>query len=455
VKANAAAPRPILAPTISKAEFQRRRKTLMALARTPAALIVPAAPIRVRSVDAFYAYRQDSDLAYLTGFDEPQAVLVLIPGRAAGQSILFCRERDAERERWDGEILGPERAPERLGVDDAFPITDIDDILPNLIDGRERVYYHFGRDPEFDLNVLAWINRLRGQTTRGAKPPESIIALGHLLGDLRLFKSKAELALMRHAAAISALAHTRALHVARPGLTENQIEAELLYVFRSHNAVAAYEPTVAAGKNACTLHYRGNKSPLLKGDLLLIDAGCEVACYASDITRTLPISGRFTPAQRDLYDAVLSAQNAAVSAAQAGNPWRAIHDAALRETVRGLIALKLIKGSIDKAIQSASYKRYFPHKTGHWLGLDVHDVGDYQIEGSSRILEPGMVLTVEPGIYVPAHDLQAPAALRGQAVRIEDEIVITANGPEHITHAVPRTAAAIEAAMAHAEHLLG
>ncbi len=419
----------------------------MSLARGPAVIIVPAAPARMRSVDAFYAYRQDSDLAYLTGFDEPDAVLVLIPGRAAAQSILFCRERSAERERWDGEMLGPERAPASLGVDDAFPIEDIDDILPNLMDGRARVYYHFGRDAEFDLKVLSWINRLRSQKPLGARPPESIIALGHLLGDLRLFKSKGELKLMRDAVAISALAHQRVMRAVRPGLSENQIEAELLYVFRSHNAAAAYEPTVAAGKNACTLHYRGGKSPLQAGDLLLIDAGCEIACYASDITRTMPISGRFSPAQRDLYEVVLSAQEAGIAAAKPGNSWRAIHDAALREIVRGLIALKLLKGSLDKALAANSYKTYFPHKTGHWLGLDVHDVGDYHIEGSSRILEPGMVLTVEPGIYIDSLDARAPKALRGLAVRIEDEVVITATGPQLLTSAVPRAADAIEAFM--------
>jgi Xaa-Pro aminopeptidase len=433
---------------ISKSEYQRRRKLLMNLARRPAALIVPAAPTRVRSVDAFYAYRQDSDLAYLTGFEEPDAVLVMVPGRTAAQSILFCRERSVERERWDGETMGPERAVEQLGVDDAFPIEDIDDILPNLIDARERVYYHFGRDPEFDLKVLSWINRLRTQRARGAQPPESIIALGHLLGDLRLFKSKAELKLLKKAADISALAHQRVMQTVRPGLSENQIEAELLYVFRSHNAVAAYEPTVAAGKNACTLHYRGNKSPLLAGDLLLVDAGCELAFYASDITRTLPISGRFNPAQRELYDIVLAAQTAAIQAVRVGHEWRAIHDAALREIVRGLIALKLCRGSIEKVLQTGAYKSYFPHKTGHWLGLDVHDVGDYHIEGSSRILEPGMVLTVEPGIYIAADDLKAPKALRGQAVRIEDEVVTTERGPQLLTESVPKTVAAIESLMA-------
>ena len=433
---------------IAVSEYRKRRTMLMSMARAPAVIIVPAAPARVRSVDAYYAYRQDSDLAYLSGFDEADAVLVLVPGRRAGQALLFCRERSQERELWDGELTGPDRAPGRLGVDDAFPIEDIDDILPNLMDGRERVYYHFGRDAEFDLRVLGWINRLRAQAPMGAKAPESIIALGHLLGDIRLFKSKVELELLRKAAAISAMAHCKVMQTARPGLSENQIEAELLYVFRSNDAVAAYEPTVASGKNACVLHYRGNRAPLKSGELLLVDAGCEVSFYASDITRTIPVNGRFSPIQAELYDIVLSAQGAAIKQARVGESWGSIHDAALREIVRGLVALKLCQGRIDTVIKNGSFKRYFPHKTGHWLGLDVHDVGDYQIEGSSRILEAGMVLTVEPGIYIAPDDASAPRALRGQAVRIEDELVIAAGGPEVITAQVPKTRAAIEALMA-------
>jgi Xaa-Pro aminopeptidase len=433
---------------ISRAEFQRRRKILMELARQPAAIVVPAAPKRVRSMDAFYAYRQDSDLAYLTGFAEPDAVLVLVPGRSHAQSILFCRERDTVRERWDGEIMGPERAVAELGVDDAFPIDDIDDILPNLLDGRERVYFHFGRDPEFDLTVLGWINRLRAQVTRGAQAPESIIALGHLLGDCRLFKSKAELNLLRAAAKISALAHRRVMETARPGLFENQIEAELLYTFRNHNAVAAYEPTVAAGANACTLHYRGNQSQLKAGDLLLVDAGCEVQFYASDITRTIPISGQFSAPQKDLYTIVLSAQNAAIASARSGKEWRDIHDAARDEIVRGLIDLKLVQEPFASALKSGSYKRYFPHKTGHWLGLDVHDTGDYAIDGQSRVLEPDMVLTIEPGIYIDANDQNARKELRGCAIRIEDEVVITTGKAALLTDFVPRSVDAIEALMA-------
>jgi len=432
---------------IGSTEFARRRKQLLGLIGPTAVAIVPAAPRIARSQDAYYRYRQDSDLAYLTGFDEHDAVLVLIPGRAAGESILFCRERDVERERWDGEILGPERAPEQMRLDDAFPITDIDDILPNLLDGRSRVYYHFGRDPEFDLQVLGWINRLRVQRERGAKPPESIVALGFLLSEMRLIKSAAEIRLLKKAASIAAQAHLHVMRNCKPGLGEHEIEADILHVFRKCGAQAAYEPTVAAGKNACTLHYRAHRSKLKAGDLLLVDAGAEVSCYASDIARTLPISGRFNKAQRALYSVVLAAQNAAIAASQVGNPWEDVHRAALEVICEGLIALKLLNGSVKDALRQASYKKYFMHKTGHWLGLDVHDVGDYRVDGQSRLLEPGMVFTVEPGIYIPADDTDAPAGLRGVAVRIEDEILVCPNGPLLLTAAVPRCADEIEALM--------
>jgi Xaa-Pro aminopeptidase len=429
---------------IASTEFAARRAQLLGLIGQGAAAIVPAAPRLARSQDAYYRYRQDSDLAYLTGFDEHEAVLVLVPGRAAGESILFCRERDEERERWDGEILGPERAPELMRLDDAFPITDIDDILPNLLDGRARVYYHFGRDPEFDLQVLGWINRLRVQRVRGARPPESIVALGFLLSEMRLIKSAAEIRLLKKAANIAAAAHTHVMKTCKPGLGEHEIEADILHLFRKRGAIAAYEPMVAAGKNACTLHYRAHRSKLKAGELLLIDAGAEVDCYASDITRTIPISGRFNKAQRALYEVVLVAQTAAIAAATVGKPWENVHQAALQVICEGLIALKFIKGSVKEVLRNASYKKYFMHKTGHWLGLDVHDVGDYRVDGQSRLLEPGMVFTVEPGIYIPADDTDAPPALRGVGIRIEDEVLVRAVGPLLLTEAVPRGAEQIE-----------
>lgn len=437
--------------SVPAAEYRKRRRQLMDLAGPGGIAIVPSAPERIRNNDAHYPYRQDSDLIYLSGFEEPESVLVMVPGREAAESILFCRERDRSREQWDGPRLGPEAAPAELLVDDAFPIADIDDILPGLIEGRERVYYHFGRDSEFDLKVLGWINRVRAQVRRGARAPHEIIALGFLLHELRLFKSRSEMTLMRRAAAIAAEAHTRVLNMCRPGMTEFEIEAEIMHTFRSQSAVAAYEPIVGAGANACILHYRANQSELRDGDLLLVDAGAEYQCYASDITRTIPINGRFSPEQRAIYQLVLDAQKAAIAVATPGRHWNDIHDAAVRVIVQGLIKLELLKGSLAKNLKDEKYKNFYMHKTGHWIGLDVHDVGDYRIDGESRLLEPGMVMTVEPGIYIAADTKEVPARWRGIGVRIEDDILVTKNGPQVITDGVVKEVAEIEAAMAAAK----
>ncbi len=429
-------------------EIKRRRKQLMDLAGRGSILIAPAAPERIRNNDAHYPYRQDSDFFYLTGFEEPHAVLVLVPGREAAESILFCRDRDRAREQWDGPRLGPERAPEALLVDDAFPIEDIDDILPGLIEGRDRIYYHFGHDADFDLKVLNWVNRVRAQVRRGARAPHEIVALGYLLHELRLFKSKSELKAMQRAADIAADAHVRIMQVCRPGLTEFEIEAEVLHTFRRQLAVPSYEPIVAAGANACILHYRANRDVLKNGDLLLVDAGAEYGCYASDITRTIPIGGRFTTEQRAIYDIVLAAQLAAIDQARAGKHWNDPHDAAVRVITQGLIKLGLLKGTLAKNLKDEKYKSFFMHKTGHWLGLDVHDVGDYRIDGEPRMLEPGMVMTVEPGIYIEADRKDVPAPYRGIGVRIEDDVLVTSGEPLVLTAKVPKTAAEIEARMA-------
>jgi Xaa-Pro aminopeptidase len=441
--------------SVTASEHRRRRRQLMELAGDGAIVIVPAAPERIRNNDAHYPYRQDSDLVYLSGFEEPESVLVLVPGREAAESILFCRERDRTREQWDGPRLGPEQAPAELLVDDAFPITDIDDILPGLIEGRERVYYHFGRDSEFDLRVLSWINRVRAEVRRGARAPHEIIALGYLLHELRLFKSRGEVQLMRRAARIAAEAHTRVLGICEPGMTEFEIEAEILHTFRRHKAVSAYEPIVAAGANACVLHYRANQSELKDGDLLLVDAGAEYACYASDITRTIPVNGRFTPEQRAIYQLVLDAQLAAIEEVRPGRHWNDIHDAAVRTITAGLIKLGLLKGSLAKNIKDERYKDFYMHKTGHWIGLDVHDVGDYRIDDHPRLIETGMVMTVEPGIYI-ANDLKdVPARWRGIGVRIEDDVLVTKNGPDVLTGDVVKDIESIETAMAHARQLRG
>ena len=435
---------------IETREYVRRRRQLMRMAGRDAIVIVPAAPERVRSNDSHYPYRQDSDFHYLSGFPEPAAVLALIPGREQGETILFCRERDAERERWDGARAGTEGAVAGYGFDDAFPIDDIDDILPGMIEGRARVYYHFGRDPEFDLKVIGWVNRVRADVRKGAVPPHEFVALSHLLHDLRLYKSRGELRLMKKSARIAAAAHVRAMRTTKPGMNEHEVEAELLHEFRRHGAVPSYEPIVGGGANACVLHYRANNAPLGDGDLLLIDAGAEYECYASDITRTFPINGRFSPEQRAIYEIVLAAQAAAIDEVRAGRPFDAYHDAAVRVITRGLVKLGLLEGSLEKNLREHAYRRFYMHKTGHWLGLDVHDVGDYRVDGEFRVLEPGMVVTVEPGIYIAPESKKVPARWRGIGVRIEDDVVVTRGEPEILTDDVPRDPDAIEALMASA-----
>lgn len=437
-------------PSRPKDPYARRRRQLMRLAGDDAIVIVPAAAERVRSRDTHFPYRQDSDLLYLTGFPEPDAVLALIPGRAHGEAILFCRERDPEREGWDGPRAGPEGAVEAFGVDDAYPITDLDDILPGLLEGRSRVYYHFGRDKDFDLKLIGWLNRVRAQVRSGAQPPHEFLELGHLLDEMRLFKDAGELRLMQKAADVSVAAHEAAMRAARPGITEYQLQAELEYVFRRHNAVPAYECIVGAGANACVLHYRANAATARDGELVLIDAGAEVQGYAADITRTFPVNGRFSAAQRALHELVCDAQAAALARARPGEAWDAIHAAAVATLSEGLLRLGLLRGRLEKVIADGAYKRFYRHKTGHWLGLDVHDVGDYRFDGQSRLLEPGMVFTIEPGLYVAADDTTVDPKWRGIGIRIEDDVLVTKDGPRVLTDALVRRADEVEAFMADA-----
>ena len=425
----------------------RRRRQLMRMAGGSAVLLVSAAPQRLRNADSAWPYRQDSDFHYLSGFPEPDAVLALLPGRSHGETVLFCRERDAAQERWHGARLGTERAIADYGVDDAFPIDDIDDILPGMIEGRARVYCDFGREPDFDARLLGWMRRLR-QLRGGGVVPKEFVALGHLLHDLRLYKSRAELILLREAADIAIRAHLAAWNVAVPGRHEYEVEAELLRVIRSHGAVPSFVPTVAAGANACTMHYQASRSELREGELLLMDAGAEWECYASDVCRTFPPGGRFSPAQRALYEVVLAAQQAAIDEVRPGRAFAAAHTTAVRTLVEGLCRLGLLHAPVSERVADGSYARFSPAKTGHWLGLDVHDVGDYRVDGESRVLEPGMVLTVEPGLYVPADDSSVDERWRGIGIRIEDDVVVTRDGNEVLTAAIPKEIAQIEALLA-------
>ena len=406
---------------IPKAEYARRRKALMAQMVPNSIAILPAAAVAIRNRDVEHVYRQDSDFQYLSGFPEPEAVIALIPGREHGEYVLFCRERNPERELWDGLRAGQEGAVRDFGADDAFPITDIDEILPGLIDGRERVYSAMGSNPEFDRRLMDWINVIRSKARLGAQPPNEFVALDHLLHDMRLYKSAAEVKVMRAAADISARAHVRAMQACRAGLHEYSLEAELDYEFRKGGAkMPAYGSIVAAGRNGCILHYQQNDAPLKDGDLVLIDAGCEIDCYASDITRTFPVGGRFTPPQRELYELVLEAQKAAIDKARPGNRWNDPHDAAVRVLTKGMVELGLLKGRPNQLIRDGEYRKYYMHRTGHWLGLDVHDVGDYKVDEDWRMLEPGMVLTVEPGLYISATTKGAPKRYWDTGIRIEE-----------------------------------
>lgn len=430
-------------------EFARRRRQLARIMGRGSIAILPAAKISHRNSDVEHPYRQDSDFYYLTGFVEPESVAILVPGRAAAEYILFVRERDPLRETWDGRRAGPEGVQERFVADDAFPIADLDEILPGLIENRERIYYAMGAHPEFDQKVVGWLQALKSQAPRqGRQPPQEMIALDHVLHDMRLYKSRLEIGLMREAGRIAAAAQVRAMRHTRPGRYEYEIAAELMHEYGRHNATAAYQPIVGGGANSCILHYRENESRLNDRELLLVDAGAEYQSYASDITRTWPVGGSFTAAQREVYEVVLEAQLAAIAATRPGNHWNQAHEAAVQVITRGLVSLGLLKGRVAKLIKDGAYRKYFMHRTGHWLGLDVHDVGDYKVGEQWRVLEPGMVMTVEPGIYIPAGTRGVPKRFWNCGIRIEDDVAVTASGYEVLTADVPSDPDAIEALMA-------
>ena len=409
--------------------------------------ILPAATVKQRNSDVSYRYRQDSDFQYLTGFGEPEAVAVLVPGREQAEYILFVRERDATRETWDGRRAGPAGALRDYDADDAFPISDLDEILPGLMENRARVFYTMGVHHEFDQRLLGWINGLRSQTRQGKHPPHETVALEHFLHDMRLFKSRGEVAMMREAARIGAQAHRRAMRHCRPGLHEYEIQAEIEHEFRRAHSGNSYEPIVGGGANGCILHYHENNARLVDGELLLIDAGCEYQYYASDITRTFPVGGTYSAEQRALYDIVLAANLAAIRQVCPGNHWNEPHEAAIQVLVAGLVALGLLKGKVSALIKAEAYRPFYMHRTGHWLGMDVHDVGDYKVGDVWRTLERGMALTIEPGLYLPPGMKGVPKRFQNIGIRIEDDVVVTATGCEVLTDAVPKQVAAIEALM--------
>ncbi len=415
--------------------------------------LLASAPARMRNGDAEYLYRQNSDFYYLTGFTEADALLALIPGRKQGEAVLFCQQKNKEKELWTGVLMGPDVACEELLFDDAFPITDIDDILPGLIEGRDRVYYSMGKDDQFDNQVMDWVKVIRSKAKMGAHPPSEFLVLDHLLHELRLIKSANEVKLMEQAAKISAEGHKRAMAYCKPGIKEYELEAELLHAFtRNGSRAPAYSSIVAAGDNACILHYNENNAEVKEGDLILIDAGCEYEHYASDITRTFPASGKFTTEQKAIYELVLNAQSAAIEAIAPGVPWDEPHKISVKIITRGLVKLGLLKGRTSQLIKSEAYRDFYMHKVGHWIGMDVHDVGDYKIDDSWRLMEPGMVTTVEPGIYISPDNKKVQKKWRGIGVRIEDDVLVTKKGYRILSNGIPKTVQEIESFMAEAAH---
>ncbi|MBK1653769.1 Xaa-Pro aminopeptidase [Allochromatium vinosum] len=432
---------------MTRSEYRRRRRALANTIGADALAILPAAREVTRNRDVHYPFRQSSDFSYLTGFPEPDAWLVIAPKRKEGEFVLFCRPRDPEREQWDGARLGVEGAIEAFGADEAHPLSELDTLMPTLIDGRRRLYYPIGTDSMLDAQVMGWVGQVRAKARTGAVAPETFVTLESVLHAQRLIKSPAEIAVMRRAAKISARAHSELMRLCRPGLSEARLEAE----FQHQCALAgarhlAYPSIVAGGEHACVLHYVENSAPLRDGDLVLIDAGCELDGYASDITRTFPVNGRFSPAQRTIYELVLKAQRAAIERARPGHHWNEPHEAAVKVLTKGLVELGILNGKTKDLIKDEAHKPYYMHRTGHWLGMDVHDVGAYKRDGDWCELEPGMVLTVEPGLYL-SHDEAVPELYRGIGVRIEDDVLITEQGHEILSAGAPKDPEAIETLM--------
>lgn len=433
--------------SITSEAYRKRRERLMAEVPPDSAILVPAATLSVRNQDSEYPFRQDSDFHYLCGFPEPQAWLLLLPGREAGESVLFCLPRDPAAEAWTGRRVGPRRAVTRYGVDEAWPLEARDEQLLDLLAGRRTIYLSLGNDRALSL-AGKMREGLKARERRGPPAPSAYADIDVLLHEQRLIKSEDELALMRKAGKITARAHAHAMQTVRPGMFEYQLQATLEHAFVMAGARApAYSTIVGSGANGCILHYMENDAAMAAGDLVLVDAGAEYHLYAGDITRTFPVSGRFSEPQRQLYEIVLGAQQRALRAVRPGATLKGIHDGVVRDLTAGLVALGLVEGPVETAVEQGYYKRFYLHGTSHWLGLDVHDVGAYQVQGASRALAPGMVLTVEPGLYIP-DDLDIAEQWRGIGIRIEDNVVVTTQGCEVLTEGVPKRVREIEALMA-------
>ncbi len=428
-------------------QIRANRRKRLADSMGSGVAILRAAPERIRNRDANHPYRFDSYFHYLSGFPETDAILVIVAG-ASPKTILFCLDKDQEREIWDGFRYGPDRARELFELDETHSITKVDEILPTLLSNQDALYYELGGDPQSDSKVIDWLNQVRALGRSGVTAPDQIRDIRSILDEMRVVKDASEVETMRRAARISAQAHVRAMQLTRPGMMEYEVEAELLHEFRRNGAQSpAYTSIVAGGANACVLHYVNNDAVLNDGDLLLIDAGCELDGYASDITRTFPVNGKFAGPQRDVYELVLAAQAAAIEQVKPGNEWEDPHRAALQVLVQGMLDLGLCNGTPESVIETGDYKKFYMHRTGHWLGMDVHDVGDYKRGGEWRKLEPGMMLTVEPGCYIRPDD-SVPEKFWNIGIRIEDDALVTDGGCDIITADVPKSIAEVESLMA-------
>lgn len=421
------------------------------MAQLPAesAILVAAARMQPRNSDVEYPFRQNSDFYYLTGFDEPDAILLLLPGNEDGEYVLFCQDKDPLMEIWHGYRAGPDGCVRDYGADGAWPIERIDEQIIGLLDGRQRLYYSMGQDTELDSQIQLWLNVLRQGGRRGLQSPTSLQQLDPVLHEMRLFKSADELAVMREAGELSAQAHKDAMRVCQPGMFEYQLEATITHRFAmAGHRQCAYPSIVGGGDNACVLHYTENNQPLNDGDLVLIDAGVEQDYYAADITRTFPVNGRFSPEQKAIYELVLKAQQVCIEACQPGVPLNRIHDLSVEVLTEGLLELGILRGELQDLIEVGACRDFYMHRIGHWLGMDVHDVGSTRINGDWRVLEPGMVMTIEPGLYIAPDCRKVDERWRGIGVRIEDNVLITEDGYEVLTASAPTTVADIEALMA-------
>ena len=434
-----------------QADFQERRDILAGEMGLRSIAIIATSPVAMRNRDADYKFRSDSSFFYLTGFAEPEAVAVIetFDTEEEGYSYsLFCRERDREMEIWNGYRAGVDGAVDDYDADEAYAIDLLDDEILEKLQNKDKLFYRIGQQADFDARVAKWIATASGESRKGASVPAQVIQLDRIIDELRLHKSADELELMQIASDISAEAHTRAMQMVKPGMMEYALEAELNYVFGKNGCVPSYNSIVGGGANGCILHYVENDKELKDGDLVLIDAACEYQLYASDITRTFPVNGKFSPEQKALYEVILKAQIAAIDAVRVGNSYKEPHHVAVRIMVQGLLDLGLIQGNLEEIIQKESFRQFYMHGTGHWLGMDVHDVGSYKVDGDWRTYEEGMVVTVEPGLYIAPDDETVDAKWRGIGIRIEDDVAVTKNGPRVLTAAVVKSVEEIETLMA-------